>query len=105
MAAGRGSPAPRSKRASPANTRRGKPTPSPSRPGAAVAVRPRPLAVVREIVGRHDGQRVLVVSHKATLRLLPPSLLGFDARGYRDRLDQAPACLNVVDFKDTVRAR
>ena len=33
------------------------------------------------------------------------SLLGFDARGYRDRLDQSPACLNVVDFKDPVRAR
>jgi hypothetical protein len=32
-------------------------------------------------------------------------LLGFDARGYRDRLDQAPACLNIVDFKDPVRAR
>jgi probable phosphoglycerate mutase len=39
------------------------------------------------------------------LRLLLSSLLGFDARGYRDRLDQAPACLNVVDFKDPVRAR
>jgi probable phosphoglycerate mutase len=48
---------------------------------------------------------VLVVSHKATLRLLISSLLGFDARGYRDRLDQAPACLNVVDFSDPVRAR
>jgi probable phosphoglycerate mutase len=33
------------------------------------------------------------------------SLLGFDGRGYRDRLDQSPACLNVVDFKDPVRAR
>ena len=50
-------------------------------------------------------QRVLVVSHKATIRLLLSSLLGFDARGYRDRLDQAPACLNVLDFKDPVRAR
>ena len=48
---------------------------------------------------------MLVVSHKATLRLLISSLLGFDARGYRDRLDQSPACLNVVDFKDPVRAR
>ena len=46
-----------------------------------------------------------MVSHKATLRLLLSSLLGFDARGYRDRLDQSPACLNVVDFKDPVRAR
>jgi probable phosphoglycerate mutase len=33
------------------------------------------------------------------------SLLGIDARGYRDRLDQAPAALNVLDFKGPVRAR
>ena len=33
------------------------------------------------------------------------SLLSFDARGYRDRLDQSPACLNVLDFKSPVRAR
>ena len=46
-----------------------------------------------------------MVSHKATIRLVISSLLGFDARGYRDRLDQAPACLNVLDFKDPVRAR
>jgi probable phosphoglycerate mutase len=32
-------------------------------------------------------------------------LLGIDARGYRDRLDQSPACLNVLDFKDPVRVR
>jgi len=32
-------------------------------------------------------------------------LLGIDARGYRDRLDQAPACLNVLDFRDPVRVR
>jgi probable phosphoglycerate mutase len=48
---------------------------------------------------------VLVISHKATIRLLLSSLLGFDERGYRDRLDQAPACLNVIDFSDPVRAR
>jgi probable phosphoglycerate mutase len=61
--------------------------------------------VLRDIVTAHAGARVLVVSHKATIRLLLSSLLGFDARGYRDRLDQAPACLNVVDFRDPVRAR
>jgi len=58
----------------------------------------RALPVIREIVVRHAGEAVLVVSHKATLRLVISSLLGFDARGYRDRLDQSPACLNVVDF-------
>ena len=62
-------------------------------------------AGVRAVVAAHPDANVLVVSHKATLRLLLSSLLGFDPRGYRDRLDQSPACLNVVDFKDTVRAR
>ena len=65
----------------------------------------RALPVIRKIVLQHVGENVVVVSHKATLRLLISSLLGFDARGYRDRLDQSPACLNVVDFKDPVRAR
>ena len=70
-----------------------------------VDVMARALPVVRAIVEAHHGQQVLVVSHKATIRLIISSLLGFDARGYRDRLDQAPACLNVLDFKDPVRAR
>ena len=29
----------------------------------------------------------------------------FDARGYRDRLDQQPACLNVLEFNGPVKAR
>ena len=65
----------------------------------------RALPLVREMVTTHAGQNILLVSHKATLRLVLSSLLGFDPRGYRDRLDQSPACLNVVDFKDAVRAR
>jgi broad specificity phosphatase PhoE len=72
---------------------------------SGVAVLARALPVMRDIVTAHIGERVAVVSHKATIRLLLSSLLGFDARGYRDRLDQAPACLNVLDFRDPVRAR
>jgi probable phosphoglycerate mutase len=72
---------------------------------SGLAVLARALPVIREIVVAHAGEQVLVVSHKATLRLVISSLLGFDGRGYRDRLDQSPACLNVVDFKDPVRAR
>ena len=71
--------------------------------GAAVIARA--LPVIREIVLAHPEDEVLVVSHKATLRLILASLLGFDPRGFRDRLDQSPACLNVVDFKGPVRAR
>jgi broad specificity phosphatase PhoE len=72
---------------------------------SGVAVLARALPAIRTIVTRHLGERVLVVSHKATIRLILSSLLGFDARGYRDRLDQAPACLNVLDFRDAVHAR
>jgi broad specificity phosphatase PhoE len=72
---------------------------------SGVSVLARALPVMREIVVAHQHQTVLVVSHKATIRLLLSSLLGFDARGYRDRLDQSPACLNVLEFRDPVRAR
>lgn len=70
-----------------------------------LSVMARALPALRAIVNRHPGETVAVVSHKATIRLVLSSLLGFDPRGYRDRLDQAPACLNVVDFKDHVHAR
>jgi probable phosphoglycerate mutase len=72
---------------------------------SGVSVLARVLPAVRGIVTRHGGLTVLAVSHKATIRILLSSLLGFDTRGYRDRLDQAPACLNVLDFRDPVRAR
>lgn len=72
---------------------------------SGVEVMARALPVIREIVVSHTGETVAVVSHKATIRLILSSLLGFDARGYRDRLDQSPACLNILDFKDAVRAR
>jgi len=71
--------------------------------GAQVVARA--LPVIREIVLAHAGEHVLVVSHKATIRLIIASLLGFDGRGYRDRLDQAPACLNILDFKTPAHAR
>jgi probable phosphoglycerate mutase len=72
---------------------------------SGLMVMARALPVIREVVTKHAGQTVAIVSHKATIRLILSSLLGFDARGYRDRLDQSPACLNIVDFKDAVRAR
>src|SRR5439155_15574022 len=70
-----------------------------------LSVTARALPRLLAIVAAHPGQTVVVVSHKATIRLLLSSLLGFDPRTYRDRLDQSPACLNVLDFKDPGRAR
>jgi broad specificity phosphatase PhoE len=72
---------------------------------SGLAVTARALPALIEIVRAHAGEKVLVVSHKATIRLLLSSLLGFDPRRYRDNLDQSPAALNIVDFRDPARAR
>ena len=72
---------------------------------SGLAVTARALPVLIEIVRAHPAANVLVVSHKATIRLLLSSLLGFDPRRYRDNLDQLPAALNIVDFKDPAHAR
>lgn len=72
---------------------------------SGISLMARALPTIRELVTKHEGQNVVVVSHKATIRLILCSFLGIDARGYRDRLDQSPASLNALDFKDTVRAR
>jgi probable phosphoglycerate mutase len=58
----------------------------------------RGLRAFQQIVEAHSGERVLVVSHKATIRLIIAHVLGVDPRGYRDRLDQQPACLNLIDM-------
>jgi broad specificity phosphatase PhoE len=72
---------------------------------SGLAVTARALPELLSIVAAHEKQHVLVASHKATLRLLISTLLGFDPRSYRDRLDQSPAALNVLDFRDPTRAR
>src|SRR5574339_153561 len=56
---------------------------------SGVSVLARALPVIREIVTTHPGGQILVVSHKATIRLVLSSLLAFDPRGYRDRLEQS----------------
>ena len=72
---------------------------------SGLAVTARALPVLIDLVRQHPGENILVVSHKATIRLLLSSLLGFDPRRYRDNLDQKPAALNIVDFRDATRAR
>lgn len=72
---------------------------------SGVQVLARALPVIRRIVEQHRDGSVLIACHKGTNRLLISSLLGFDARGYRDRLDQSPAALNIIDFVSPVRAR
>ena len=60
----------------------------------------RALPAMNAIVRAHAGRSVLVVSHKATNRLLIASLIGLDVHSYRERLEQLPACLNLLEFND-----
>jgi probable phosphoglycerate mutase len=78
---------------------------APSGGETGLAVMARVLPVLREIVIRHRNEHVIVVSHKATIRLALASLLGFDPRAYRDCLDQLPCSLNILEFRDPVRVR
>src|SRR5712691_1924731 len=57
---------------------------------SGLTVTARALPVLMDIVRAHSSGNVLVVSHKATIRLLLSSILGFDPRRYRDNLDQNP---------------
>jgi broad specificity phosphatase PhoE len=72
---------------------------------SGLAVTARALPALIHLVREHPGENILIVSHKATIRLLLSSLLGFDPRRYRDNLDQKPAALNIVDFRNPTRAR
>ena len=64
-----------------------------------LAVTARALPVIMSIYQAHRGQHVAIVSHKATIRLVLSSLLGFDPRRYRDNLDQSPCALNILDAR------
>lgn len=72
---------------------------------SGVNVLNRALPVMRRIVEDNRHRNVLVVGHKGVNRILISSLLGFDVRGYRDRLDQSPAGLSILDFMGDVHAR
>ncbi len=78
---------------------------APSGGESGLDVTARALPALIALVEKHCDQRFAIVSHNATIRLLLSSLLGFDPRRYRDRLDQSPAALNVLDFKDVSAPR
>jgi broad specificity phosphatase PhoE len=70
-----------------------------------IEVMARAVPTVREIVSCHPDQTVYIVSHKATNRIIIGYYLGIEMRGFRNRVDQQPACLNILDFRDLSRAR
>lgn len=64
----------------------------------AVTVAQRGLPVVQEIRERFDDGDILVVSHKATIRIILCSLMGIDVGRFRYRLGCPVGGLSVVEF-------
>jgi broad specificity phosphatase PhoE len=63
-----------------------------------VEIASRSALVIREIQETHVDGNVLVVSHKATIRIILCSLLGIDLGRYRDRIDAPAGSVCVVRF-------
>ncbi len=64
----------------------------------ATTVAERGLRVIHEIRERFAAGNVLVVSHKATIRILLCSLLGIDVGSFRYRLGCPVASVSTVEF-------
>ena len=66
-------------------------------PGGETAfqVAARAMRVVEAIRSRHQSGNVLLVSHKATLRIITCALLGLDVRLFRERIAQPVAALTM----------
>ena len=65
---------------------------------SAMTIAARALAVIEEISQKHTTGNVLLVSHKATIRILLCSLLGIDAGRFRYRLGMPVASVSIVEF-------
>ena len=64
----------------------------------AVQLASRASLAIAEIQEQYPSGNVLVVSHKATIRVILCSLLGIDLGRYRDRIDVPAASLSIVQF-------
>jgi probable phosphoglycerate mutase len=64
----------------------------------AVVIARRGLRVVEEITQQFTNGNVLIVSHKATIRVILCSLLGIDAGRFRYRLVCPVGSVSVVEF-------
>jgi broad specificity phosphatase PhoE len=64
----------------------------------AIQIASRALPVITEIESNIKSGNVLVVSHKATIRIILCSLLGIDVGRYRDRIDAPAASISIVKF-------
>jgi alpha-ribazole phosphatase len=73
---------------------------SPTQGEKGIRVARRSSDVLAEIEETYPDGDVLVVSHKATLRIMLCTLLGVDAGRYRDRLAMPVTALSMVELMD-----
>jgi broad specificity phosphatase PhoE len=64
----------------------------------SVALSIRASIVIAEIQKKYVTGNVLVVSHKATIRIILRKLLGIDLGRYRDRIDMPAGSVSIVKF-------
>ena len=64
----------------------------------AVQVASRASVVIAEIEDTFTEGNVLVISHKATIRIMLCALLGIDLGRYRDRIEMPVASVSLVKF-------
>ena len=69
-------------------------------PGGETAfhVAARAMRAVEAIRTRHESGNVLLVSHKATLRIITCALLGLDVRLFRERIAQPVAAVTMFEL-------
>jgi probable phosphoglycerate mutase len=65
---------------------------------AAVVIAQRVLHVIEEVRQSHDDGNVLLVSHKATIRIAICALLGIDVGRFRYRLGCPVGSVSIVEF-------
>ena len=65
---------------------------------AAITIASRAMQVIEEIKQRYRDGNVLVVSHKATIRIALCSLLGIDVGRFRYRLGCPVGSVSIVEF-------
>jgi alpha-ribazole phosphatase len=68
---------------------------------AAFHVAARSMEVVERIRSKYLEGDVLIVSHKATLRVIVCALLGLDVRLFRDRIGQPVCAVSIFECKKT----
>ncbi|BAY17020.1 phosphoglycerate mutase [Nostoc sp. HK-01] len=64
----------------------------------AITIASRAMGVIEEIKHLYQSGNVLVVAHKATIRIMLCSLLGIDVGRFRYRLDCPVGSVSVVEF-------